>query len=102
VNAHDRVPPGWEQDRAERPDRDVLEAAGFRMVGSYQFPTAYQWTPEALIGLVYSTSFLSREVLGDLADAFEEDLRRELTSSDPSGQLAQTIRFAYELARCPA
>jgi len=41
------------------------------------------------------------EVLGDLADAFEEDLRRELTSSDPTGQLAQTIGFAYELARCP-
>ena len=102
VNAHDRVPPGWEHDRAERPDRDVLEAAGFRMVGSYQFPTAYQWTPEALIGLVYSTSFLSHEVLADLADDFEADLRRELTSSDPTGQLAQTIGFAYELARCPA
>ena len=102
MNAHDRVPTGWEQDRAERPDRDVLQAAGFQVVGSYQFPIAHQWTPEALIGLVYSTSFLSREVLADLADDFEEDLRRDLTSSVPTGELSQTIGFAYELARCPA
>jgi ubiquinone/menaquinone biosynthesis C-methylase UbiE len=102
VNAQDRVPPGWEQIRAERPDREVLQAAGFQMVGSYEFPIAYQWTPEALVGLVYSTSFLPYEVVADLADDFEEDLRRELTSSEPTGQLSQTIRFAYELARCPA
>ena len=101
VNAHDRVPPGWEQVRAERPDREVLQAAGFQVVGSYQFPIAYQWTPEALVGFVSSTSFLSHEVLGDLADDVEEDLRRELASSVPTGQLSQTIDFAYELARCP-
>ena len=102
MNAHDRVPLGWEQVRAERPDREVLQEAGFQVVGSYQFPIAYQWTPDALIGLVYSTSFLPREVLADLADDFEEDLRRELASSAPTGQLSQTIGFAYELARCPA
>jgi ubiquinone/menaquinone biosynthesis C-methylase UbiE len=102
VNAHDRVPAGWEQVRAERPDREVLEAAGFEVVGSSQFPVAYEWTLEALVGLVYSTSFLSREVLADLTDDFEADLRRELASGDPTGQLSQTIGFAYELARCPA
>jgi len=101
VNAQNRVPPGWEQVRAERPDREVLQEGGFQVVGSYQFPIAYQWTPEALVGLVYSTSFLPYEVVADLADDFEEDLRRELTSSDPTGQLLQTIGFAYELARCP-
>jgi ubiquinone/menaquinone biosynthesis C-methylase UbiE len=101
VNAHNRVPPGWEQVRAERPDREVLQEAGYQMVGSYQFPIAYEWTPEALVGLVYSTSFLPHEVVADLADDFEEDLRRELTSRDPTGQLSQTIEFAYELARCP-
>ena len=101
MHAHDRVPPGWEQDRADRPDREVLDAAGFQVVGSYPFPIAYQWTPEALIGFVYSTSFLSRDVLADLADDFEADLRHELTSSDPTGQLSQTIGFRYELACCP-
>lgn len=102
VNAHDRVPAGWEQVRAERPDREVLQAAGFEVVGSYQFPMAYQWTPEALVGFVSSTSFLSHDVLGDLAEEFEADLRRELASSDPTGGFSQTIDFAYELARGPA
>jgi ubiquinone/menaquinone biosynthesis C-methylase UbiE len=102
VNADDRVPPGWEQVRAERPDREVLQEAGFQVVGSYQFPIAHEWTPEALVGLVYSTSFLPYEVVADFADDFEKDLRRELASSDPTGQLLQTIGFAYELARCPA
>lgn len=92
---------GWDQIRAERPDREVLEQAGFQMLGSYQFPIAHQWTPEALIGLVYSTSFLPREVVADFGDAFEEDLRRGLASSDPTGQLSQTIGFEYELARWP-
>jgi hypothetical protein len=102
VNAHDRVPAGWEQVRAERPDREVLHAAGFEVVGSYQFPMAYQWTPETLVGFVSSTSFLSHDVLGGLADDFEGDLRRELAESDPTGLFSQTIDFAYELARGPA
>jgi SAM-dependent methyltransferase len=101
MNAQDRVPAGWEQVRAERPDRAVLHAAGFEVVGSFEFPMAYRWTPEALIGLVYSTSFLSHSVLGDRTADFEADLRRELTASDPTGRLEQTIRFAYELARRP-
>ncbi len=102
LNAHDRVPAGWEQARAERPDREVLEGAGFEWCGSYQFPITHQWTPEALVGFVHSASFLSSEVLSDLADEFEDDLRRELASGDPTGQFSQTIDFAYELARRPA
>lgn len=101
MSAQDRVPAGWEKVRAERPDREVLQAAGFEMVGSFEFPVAHQWTPAALIGLVYSTSFLSLPVLGDLTDDFEAELRRELIASDPTGQLWQTISFAYELARRP-
>ena len=102
MKAHDRVPPEWERVRAERTDLTILRQAGLQVVGSYQFPIVHQWTPEALVGFVHSTSFLPDSVLADLADDFEEDLRRELASSDPTGQLSQTIGFAYELARCPA
>jgi SAM-dependent methyltransferase len=102
LHAHDRVPRGWEQVRVSRPDLAVLQQAGFEVVGRYQFPTPHRWTPEALVGFVHSTSFLSSPVLGDRADDFEEDLRRALTASDPAGPLVQTIAFAYDLARCPA
>jgi ubiquinone/menaquinone biosynthesis C-methylase UbiE len=99
VKAHDRIPPGHEQEQTDRPDLVVLQESGFEVVGSSQFPTPHQWTPETLIGFVYSTSFLPRAVLADLADEFEDDLRRQLTASDPTGQFSQSIGFAYELAR---
>jgi SAM-dependent methyltransferase len=102
IGAHSRVPPGWEQARIARPDHVILQDAGMHPVGKYQFLTAHEWTPDALIGFVYSTSFLSREALGDHADRFERDLRDEINAADPTVQLSQTIDFAYELARRPA
>jgi len=102
VGAHSRVPPGWEQARIERPDRVILQDAGMQPIGKYQFFTTHEWTPETLIGFVYSTSFLSRDALGDNADRFEDDLRHEINTSEPSGHLTQTIDFAYELDRRPA
>jgi len=101
TNAHDRVPSGWEQARTDRPDREVLQRAGLEWCGSHQFPVTHHWSPETLVGFVHSTSFLSREVLGDLADEFEEDLRRALASGDPTAHFSQTITFTYELARRP-
>lgn len=77
-------------------------AAGFEPVSSSRFRTPYDWTTDALIGFVYSTSFLPKQVLGDLARAFERDLRRELTNLTGANNLRETIDFAYELARRPA
>lgn len=93
------VPLGWDQDRVEYPDGTVLEASGFEPVGSYAFPHHHEWTIEALIGFAYSTSFLPRTALGDLADAFEADLRNALGATDPAVRFHETINFGYELAR---
>jgi SAM-dependent methyltransferase len=101
AEAQGRIPPGYERARKERPDLVILDESGFQLAGSYQFPTAHEWTPEALIGFVYSTSVLSREALGGLAPDFEADLRRELRACEPVGRLRQTIGFAYDLARRP-
>jgi hypothetical protein len=68
-------------------------------LGQYEFSTAHEWTAEALIGLVFSTSFLSRDALGDHTDRFADDLRRELRSSQPDRTFSQAIDFGYELAR---
>ncbi len=102
AGAEERVPAGWEQPRRERADADVLAAAGFEPVRSSRFPTAHDWTVEALIGFVYSTSALPRAVLGDRSEEFERDLRRELGSYAVANRLRDTIDFAYELARRPA
>jgi SAM-dependent methyltransferase len=99
AGAQARIPAGWDQPRKQWPDREVLASVGFRDVRSARFPTVHEWSIEQLIGLVYSTSFLSRAALGDKADAFERDIRRELGDHD---LLRETIDFNYEIARRPA
>lgn len=96
MRAQARIPAGLEQMRRKRPDVVVLRECGFEVVGAYEFPTEHEWTLETLVGFVYSTSFLSREVLGGLIEDFEADLRRELGAAAP---MKQRIRFTYELAR---
>jgi SAM-dependent methyltransferase len=96
-----RVPAGYAVDRRDRPDRVILEEAGFRAISRFEFAIDHEWTPGELIGFLYSTSILSRAALGRLAPDFEADLRRELLACEPTGKLHQTIVFAYELARRP-
>jgi SAM-dependent methyltransferase len=90
----DRLPADYEQSRRDTPDAVILDAAGFEIIGHYQFPTAHLWTPDSVLGFLYSTSVLSRRALGDQAPAFEQDLRRVLT-----GELRQVVNFGYDLAR---
>jgi SAM-dependent methyltransferase len=97
ADAHGRIPAGYQQDRKERPDMSILREAGMEVLGFHEFPTAHEWTADALIGFVFSTSFLSRAALGELAPSFESELRREFAG----GPWQQTIDFAYELARRP-
>ena len=98
----DRIPPGYEQDRRERPDRAVLADAGFEVLGQHQFPTGHAWTIETITGLLFSTSVLSRVALGGQAKDFAADLRRELGDFEAAGGLPETIGFVYELVRRPA
>ena len=102
AGGHDRIPPGYEQDRRDRPDRAVLAEAGFELLGEHLFPAAHAWTIETITGLVFSTSVLSRAALGGRAKDLAADLRRELGGYESAGGLPETIGFAYELARRPA
>jgi SAM-dependent methyltransferase len=97
-----RLPASYEQDRRDRPDRAILDQAGFQYTGSWQFTAHHDWTIESLTGFAYSTSILSRAALGELAPAFEADLRAELNPHSDHGHFPQEISFAYELARRPA
>src|ERR1700694_296251 len=83
--ASNRVPANVEQSLAEEPNTSVLAAAGFAIVGKYEFLTPYEWTIEKLTGFTYSTSLLSREALGPHIQAFESDLREGLMAVEPSG-----------------
>lgn len=95
----DRLPAGWEDDIRARPHRSVLEAAGFRYEGRYEFRRTQTWTVDALVGFLHSTSILSRVALGEATGEFASDVHRRLTPFTVAGLLHEEATFAYELAR---
>src|SRR5689334_5990712 len=97
VNSHERIPADYNQRRQQQPDLAILQAAGFEFVGSYSFRAVHEWTPEALVGYVFSTSVLSREALGRLAPDLEADLHRVLGDH----RLTQAVDSAYVLCGKP-
>jgi SAM-dependent methyltransferase len=101
AGATDRVPAGWEAAMAHDPHNQVLRRAGFEYVGKFEFRAQQIWTVETLIGFMYSTSLLSRQVLGDKAGDFERDLAGHLLSHQVDGVFAESASYAYELARSP-
>jgi hypothetical protein len=78
-----------------------LRTTGFVEVASYPFVALHDWTIDTIIGNLYSTSFCSRQVLGDNAAAFETALQAALLAHDPSGTYREQMRFGYTLGRKP-
>lgn len=82
-------------------DEAILREAGFQEVGSYRFLKPYVWTPETIIGNLYSTSFCSKRVLGDKSQAFEADLNTALLAHDERGTYWENMRFGFTLGKKP-
>ena len=99
TGTRDRVPEGWREAIERDPHEQVLRRAGLAYDGKFEFTVPGTWSIDSLVGLVYSTSFLNPTVLGSHAEAFEADLRARLQACRPDGVFAQTLSFAYELAR---
>lgn len=96
----DRIPPGYEQDRRDRPDGVILAEAGFEFSGSREFFADLSWTVDSIAGFVLSTSIMSPVALGDRAAAeFEAELRRALLACSPADRFPQRYSFTCELFR---
>ena len=80
----------------------VLRDAGFAEVASHAFGEDYDWTIEAILGNLYSTSVCSKRVVGVNAVAFEAELTSALLAHDPSGTYREQVRFGYTIGRKPA
>jgi len=98
LGATDRVPENLETHLDAHPTHDVLQEAGFSIVGKFEFVEAHEWTVPELIGLMYSTSVLSRPTLGDHIDAFERDVEERMLAIDADGIFRENVSFAYDLA----
>ncbi|MGH7948356.1 MAG: class I SAM-dependent methyltransferase [Candidatus Binataceae bacterium] len=58
----------------------------------------HAWTVDSILGVLYSTSFCSRRLLGDRINQFEADIRSALLDIEPSGRFRETIQFEALLA----
>lgn len=98
----DRGPAGWEEHMDRYPGERILGNAGFDYVGRFEFSVEESWTVETLTGFVYSTSFLSRPVVGRRAPQFEAELGAVLRACSSEGTFQRSATYAYQLARKPA
>ena len=74
---------------------DALRVNGFGNIASRDFHTPFAWTVDSMIGYIYSTSILSKRILGNRIEAFENDFRRTLTGCNPNGRFEEDIAFGY-------
>ena len=86
--------------RQEQPRHEaILARSSFTVFDQGDYSVVYEWDIPSLIGLLYSTSFCSRSLLGANAAAFEADLTRTLLALNPTARFRQSIAFDHILAR---
>jgi SAM-dependent methyltransferase len=78
-----------------------LAQTPFSDVKSVDIYQDYVWSADTLIGLLYSTSFSSRAVLGGRVAGFEQDLRDRLAALCPLDVFPEQIEFTIISARKP-
>ncbi|MEX1022614.1 MAG: class I SAM-dependent methyltransferase [Dehalococcoidia bacterium] len=59
---------------------------------------AVDYDLDGVVGLLYSTSFANRRILGDRVEAFERELREALLALEPSGRYRRTFDAEWVLA----
>jgi len=82
-------------------EEGLLRAAGFTEVVTRGFATAHDWSIEAILGHLYSTSYCSTAVLGERRAAFERAMTAALLACDPAGLFRQDARFGFTIGRKP-
>ncbi len=68
------------------------------VVAGDRFSYRRQRDIDGVLGWMYSTSYASPYVLGELQEAFEADLRRSLLDVEPSGVFEETVSIGSILA----
>jgi len=75
-----------------------LARSPFARVEHYALRYRRAVTIEMIVGYLYSTSYSSRRVLGDLRESFEADVRRTLHDLNPAGSFSEEVGLDAWLA----
>lgn len=73
----------------ERSFEEIFKESPFRTFELKQYPYQTERTIDGIIGFLYSTSYANRELLGDKASDFEQELREELLKLVPSNRFVE-------------
>ncbi|MGW5688894.1 class I SAM-dependent methyltransferase [Nonomuraea sp. NPDC003754] len=85
----------------DRPYAEVLAESAFSHVREHRIPLTRVWTPEQVIGYLYSTSFAARTLFGDRIEEFEDAATTLLQQFAHDGPLLEDAEFQVVLARRP-
>jgi len=77
---------------------EVVARSRFERREQHELSYERAWTVESIKGYLYSSSFASRQLLGDRVGGFEQDLERTLLGLDPRGEFQETARLSVILA----
>jgi SAM-dependent methyltransferase len=79
--------------------QECLAQTPFADIKVTEFHKTHVWSADSIVGYLYSTSFASRAVLGNLREPFEDDLRERLSRLSAADQFAEEIEFSIVSAR---
>ncbi|MGC9667691.1 class I SAM-dependent methyltransferase [Planosporangium sp. 12N6] len=85
----------------EQRHEEVLRHSPFGHVEVVSWTWELERTLDQVVGLQFSYSYSAPALLGDNKDAYEADLRRALTATNPSGRYIQVIRTEAIIATRP-
>jgi SAM-dependent methyltransferase len=86
----------------DKPYAQVLAESAFSHVEETRIGVRRAWTPEQVIGYLYSTSFAARPLFGDRIEEFEAAATDLLTTHAATGALVEDTDFQVILARRPS
>ncbi len=84
--------------QSDRPFEEVLPDNGFTNLSTESIECEFELDIPFIIGHLYSTSYCSRKMLGDRADAFEDHLTETLTRLNPAGSFTWRVSAYYLFA----
>jgi hypothetical protein len=89
---------GWENKMTRRHE-EIVGDMPFEWVEQHIFERVEVRDIDSIIGFLYSTSFCNRSLLGEKAEAFEEDLRQTLLAVDPLGKFEERLKADCIIAK---
>ena len=84
--------------QSDRRFEEVISENGFTNISTDSTECEFHLDIPFIIGHLYSTSYCSRKMLGDRADAFEDDLTETLTRLNPAGKFPWRVPAYYLFA----